>query len=75
MRVKIDENLPVDVAERFIKAGFNAETVYSEGIEGCSDMFLITLCKKERRVLVTLPFQQYKGVSTGKLQWNCCSKD
>lgn len=54
MRVKIDENLPVDVAGLFIRAGFNAETVYSEGIEGCSDKLLITLCKKELRVLVTL---------------------
>lgn len=54
MRVKIDENLSVDVAERFRKAGFDAETVYSEGIEGCSDVYLITVCKKENRVLVTL---------------------
>jgi len=54
MKIKIDENLPVDLVERFKKAGCDSETVYSEGIEGCSDKYLITVCKKEQRVLLTL---------------------
>lgn len=54
MRIKIDENLPIELAKRFCSAGFDSDTVYSEGIEGCSDRFLIANCKKEERVLITL---------------------
>jgi len=54
MRIKVDENLPVDVADNLNKAGFNAETVYSEGIEGCTDSHLIAVCKNEKRILITL---------------------
>jgi len=72
MKVKIDENLPVDMVELFRNAGYDAETVYSEGIEGCSDKYLVTACKKEQRVLVTLdnhfsnirayPPEEYNGI-------------
>jgi len=48
MRIKIDENIPVDVINVFENAGHNAHSVYSEGIEGCSDRQLITICKKEK---------------------------
>lgn len=41
MKMKIDENLTVDLVDRFKNAGFDSETVYSEGIEGCSDKYLI----------------------------------
>lgn len=71
MRVKIDENLSVDVAERFRKAGFDAETVYSEGIEGCSDVYLITVCKKENRVLVTLD-NHFSNIKWGSRKSTCC---
>lgn len=54
MKIKVDENLPVDVADFFGNAGYDVETVYSEGIEGCTDRYLITACKKEKRVLITL---------------------
>lgn len=54
MKIKIDENLPVDLVEHFKNAGCDSETVYSEGIEGCSDKYLIAACKKEQRVLLTL---------------------
>lgn len=56
MKIKVDENLPIAVAERFKAAGHDAETVYSEGIEGCSDRYLITVSKKEQRVLLTLDY-------------------
>ncbi|MEW5952821.1 MAG: DUF5615 family PIN-like protein [Bacillota bacterium] len=32
MKIKIDENLPIAVAERFKDAGHDSDTVYSEGI-------------------------------------------
>ncbi len=54
MKIKLDENLPVDVVDFLRNSGYDAETVYSEGIEGCTDRYLITVCKKEKRVLITL---------------------
>lgn len=49
MKIKLDESLPVDVADFLRNTGYDAETVYSEGIEGCTDRYLITACKKEKR--------------------------
>ncbi len=54
MRIKIDENMPLDVIDVLENAGHDAHSVYSEGIEGCSDRQLIAKCKKEQRLLITL---------------------
>jgi len=54
MKIKLDENMPVDVINILGNAGHDAHSVYSEGIEGCSDRQLITICKKEKRLLITL---------------------
>lgn len=54
MKIKIDENMPVDVITVLENAGHDAHSVYSEGIEGCSDRQLIAICKKEKRLLITL---------------------
>ncbi|SFR14563.1 DUF5615 family PIN-like protein [Desulfoscipio geothermicus] len=72
MRIKIDENMPVDVIDVFENTGHEAHSVYSEGIEGCSDRQLIAICKKEQRVLITLdndfsnifayPPEKFKGI-------------
>jgi predicted nuclease of predicted toxin-antitoxin system len=42
MRIKIDENMPLDVIDVLENAGHDAHSVYSEGIEGCSDRQLIS---------------------------------
>jgi len=72
MRIKIDENMPVDVIDVLENAGHDVHSVYSEGIEGCSDRQLIAICKKEKRLLITLdndfsnifayPPEKYEGV-------------
>jgi len=54
MRIKIDKNMPVSVINVLENAGHDAHSVYSEGIEGCSDRQLIAMCKKEQRLLITL---------------------
>ncbi len=54
MKIKIDENMPVDVINILKNAGHDTYSVYSEEIEGCSDRQLITICKKEKRLLITL---------------------
>lgn len=37
MKFKIDENIPVDCADLFLRKGYEAETVYQEELHGCSD--------------------------------------
>lgn len=54
MRIKIDENLPIDVEFLFRSAGHDVESVYSENIQGCSDQVLIMKYREEGRALVTL---------------------
>lgn len=54
MKIKIDENLPVDIVMLFRSDGHDVESVHSEGIQGCSDQVLIMKCRDEHRVLVTL---------------------
>lgn len=54
MKIKIDENLPVDVMELFRSAGHDVESVYSENIQGCPDQVLMMKCREESRALVTL---------------------
>ena len=51
---KIDENLPVEVAEELRQAGHDAVTVHDQGLTGGSDPDLMAVCRREGRVLVTL---------------------
>ena len=54
MKFKIDENLPLEVADVLHQAGHNVETVHSEKITGVSDQQLSKICQKENRILLTL---------------------
>jgi predicted nuclease of predicted toxin-antitoxin system len=54
MRFKIDENLPMEIAEILINSGHDAKTVNAERLQGAKDPVLIGVCKSENRVLVTL---------------------
>ena len=54
LRFKIDENLPVEIADLLTDAGYEAETVWSEHIQGSSDKELLELCQVENRIMVTL---------------------
>ena len=53
-RLKLDENLPVDLTALFIAAGPAAETVIGEGLGGKSDAEVFSLCQTEGLILVTL---------------------
>ncbi|MGC7846346.1 DUF5615 family PIN-like protein [Desulforudis sp. 1088] len=53
-KFKIDENLPQELADLLRASGCDAETVWSEGMQGVSDALLIEQCKRENRVLVTV---------------------
>lgn len=54
MKFKIDENLPIEAALMLENNGHSAETVYSEGIQGCPDPALAVHCRQEKRILITL---------------------
>jgi len=54
MRFKIDENLPVEVAELLNQGGHEASTVIDEGLGGGQDPRVASVRRDERRALVTL---------------------
>jgi predicted nuclease of predicted toxin-antitoxin system len=54
LRFKLDENMPVVVADILRDSGYDAETVYSEAISGISDPELLDVCRHEHRILLTL---------------------
>lgn len=54
MNFKVDENLPVEVAELLNQAGYDAITVSEQNLIGTSDINLAGLCRKEKRIIVTL---------------------
>ena len=54
MNFKIDENLPIEIAELLIDGGHSAATVSEQGIGGYSDSKVIDICVQESRALVTL---------------------
>lgn len=72
MQFKIDENLPIEIAELLITAGYNAKTVNEQHLQGEKDPALIDVCKGEKRVLVSLdtdfsdirayPPEEYSGI-------------
>jgi hypothetical protein len=54
VRFKVDENLPVEVAEVLRAAGHDAATVKEEAAGGAQDPVIAQLIRKEARALVTL---------------------
>ena len=72
MKVKVDENLPREVADLLREAGHDATTVGDEGLSGGPDGRIASLVRREERVLLTLdldfsdirayPPEQYAGL-------------
>lgn len=54
MRFKIDENLPVEVADILQAKAFEALTVYQQNLSGVNDANLAQICRNEKRILITL---------------------
>lgn len=51
--VKVDEDLPTDIAELLRAAGHDAKTVHAQGHSGVSDDQLWAVVQKEKRILLT----------------------
>lgn len=54
MQFKLDENLPVELANLFGEAGHDAVTVLDQGLGGAGDPDVASACLRERRTIVTL---------------------
>jgi len=54
MRFKIDENLPVEVADLLRHAGHDALTVWDQHLQGGDDKDISAVCQAEKRAIVTL---------------------
>jgi predicted nuclease of predicted toxin-antitoxin system len=54
MLFKIDENLPVEIAELLVQAGHDAKTANDQNLQGAHDPALLDVCRSEQRVLLTL---------------------
>ena len=54
MRFKIDENLPVEVAELLRRVGYDAVSVFDQHLEGSDDPAIASVCQQEHRCLITL---------------------
>ena len=54
LHFKVDENLPVEVADALRDAGFVADTVWDEGLSGASDDEIAKICVHEQRALITV---------------------
>ena len=69
MRVKLDENLPLQLSRLFTESGHDAVTVLDEGIGGATDAEIASVCLAEERVLVTqdVDFADIRMYPTGRL--------
>lgn len=54
MKFKIDENLPIEVADLLQQVGHDAVTVYDQNLVGEADENIATVCQSEKRAIVTL---------------------
>lgn len=54
MKFKIDENLPVEISDLLLNNNYDSTTVMQQGMAGVDDTIIISVCKKEKRILVTL---------------------
>lgn len=54
MKLKTDENLPVEVARLLNEAGHDASTAESQGLGGAEDSTVLQRCREEGRALMTL---------------------
>lgn len=54
MRIKTDENLPVEATDAFRAAGHDAVSVPEQRLGGQPDSVVSSVCRDEGRVLVTL---------------------
>ncbi|MCU0286889.1 MAG: DUF5615 family PIN-like protein [Acidobacteria bacterium] len=78
MKFKIDENLPVEIAELLRQQGYDASTVMEQYLGGEKDPKIASICRLEKRILITLdvdfsdirtyPPEKFPGIVVLRLQ-------
>lgn len=78
MRLKLDENLPVEMAELLREAGYDAATILEQSMGGDEDPDIAAVCLGESRALVTFdtdfadirayPPEEYAGLLVFRLR-------
>jgi predicted nuclease of predicted toxin-antitoxin system len=53
MRIKIDENLPLQIALKLKSFGHDAHTAQEEGLSGCADRVIWEAAQRDERFLIT----------------------
>jgi predicted nuclease of predicted toxin-antitoxin system len=54
MKFKVDENLPIEIAELLRAIHHEARMVMEQGLSGEDDLHVVDVCRQEERILVTL---------------------
>ena len=54
MKFKIDENLPIEIAQFFRENGYDAMTILEQQMGGNPDAIVSQVCQEEDRILITL---------------------
>lgn len=54
IRIKVDEELPIEVARRLNDAGHDALSVLDQKMGGASEEAIAGICRGESRILITL---------------------
>ena len=67
MRIKLDENLPLQVAFELKTLGHDVHTAPEEGLSGCADQEIWEAAQREKRFLITqdLDFSDARRYSPG----------
>jgi predicted nuclease of predicted toxin-antitoxin system len=60
MKFKLDENLPLELADDLARLGHDADTVYSERLAGADDATVVQAALATGRILMTLD----KGIAS-----------
>lgn len=78
MKFKIDENLPIDIAELLTRHGHDAMTIVQQNMSGEKDPEIAVVCQREKRIIVTLdmdfadirtyPPAEYSGIIVLRLK-------
>jgi predicted nuclease of predicted toxin-antitoxin system len=63
MKFKLDENLPLEIADAFRDSGYEIETVQSEGLTGAPDTEILDHARAEDRIVLTMD----KGIADVRL--------
>ncbi len=51
MKIKLDENMPADLAALLVKSGHDVHGVIEEGLGGSEDFVIVLAARREQRIL------------------------